>query len=135
MGMTPPVGPPAGRAEARIAGLALAGILVHLFVRYAAGATGTPYGLPTYDWPLVAVLALGGLPLVFGLGRKLVLGQFGSDLLAGISIVTSVVLGEYLAGSLVVLMLSGGAALEAFAVRRASSALAALARQMPSLAH
>jgi cation transport ATPase len=61
--------------------------------------------------------------------------EFGSDLLAGISIVTSVLLGEYLAGSLVVLMLSGGEALEAYAVRSASSILEALARRMPSRAH
>ena len=47
----------------------------------------------------------------------------------------SVLLGEYLAGSLVVLMLSGGEALEAYAVRSASSVLEALARRMPSLAH
>ncbi len=65
----------------------------------------------------------------------MVRGQFGSDLLAGISIITSVILGEYLAGTLVVLMLSGGEALEAYAVRRASSALDALARRMPSVAH
>jgi heavy metal translocating P-type ATPase len=51
------------------------------------------------------------------------------------SILTAIVLGEYLAGVLVVLMLSGGAALESFAVRRASSVLDALARRMPSRAH
>jgi heavy metal translocating P-type ATPase len=61
--------------------------------------------------------------------------EFGSDLLAGISIVTSVILGEYLAGTLVVLMLSGGEALEAYAVRSASSVLQALAKRMPSVAH
>ncbi|MCA9753829.1 MAG: heavy metal translocating P-type ATPase, partial [Gemmatimonadetes bacterium] len=60
---------------------------------------------------------------------------FGSDLLAGISIVTSVILGEYLAGTLVVLMLSGGQALENYAVRSASSVLEALARRMPTVAH
>ena len=62
-------------------------------------------------------------PLVFGLAGKLLRRQFGSDLLAGISIVTAVILGEYLAGTLVVLMLSGGEALEAYAVRSASSVL------------
>ena len=45
------------------------------------------------------------------------------------------VLGEYQAGTLVVLMLSGGEALEAYAVRSASSALEALARRMPTKAH
>jgi heavy metal translocating P-type ATPase len=128
-------GPTTGRTEARIAALALAGILAHLVLRYAMGATGVVYHLPPFDWPLVGVLALGGVPLVLDLGWNLVRGQFGSDLLAGVSIVTSALLGEYLAGSLVVLMLSGGAALEAYAVRRASSALAALARRMPSAAH
>jgi heavy metal translocating P-type ATPase len=55
--------------------------------------------------------------------------------LAGISIVASVLLHEYLAGALVVLMLSGGETLESFAVRSASSVLAALAKRMPTIAH
>ena len=55
----------------------------------------------------MATLILGGLPLVLELLWKLVDFQFGSDFLAGISIVTSLLLHEYLAGSLVVLMLSG----------------------------
>src|SRR5262249_32548311 len=80
-------------------------------------------------------LAVGGGRLVVELTMRLFQRQFGSDLLAGISIVTAVLLGEYLAGTLVVLMLSGGAALESFAVRRASSVLDALARRMPSVAH
>ncbi|MCE2725179.1 MAG: heavy metal translocating P-type ATPase [Planctomycetaceae bacterium] len=87
------------------------------------------------ELPLVAALAVGGLPLVWGLARKLFAGTFGSDLLAGISIVTSILLGEYLAGVLVVLMLSGGAALESRAVSRAGDVLNALARRMPTLAH
>src|SRR5581483_9045904 len=54
---------------------------------------------------------------------------------AGISIATAAALGEYLAGAFVVLMLSGGEALEQFAVGRASSVLDALARRMPAVAH
>jgi len=87
------------------------------------------------DLPLLAMLVVGGVPLVLGLARRLLTGQFGSDLLAGISIVTSVIVGEYLAGVLVVLMLSGGAALEARAVARAGDVLHALARRMPAAAH
>jgi heavy metal translocating P-type ATPase len=87
------------------------------------------------DFVLWVALAIGGTPLVLELALKLVRGQFGSDLLAGISIVTSVVLGEYLAGTLVVLMLSGGEALESYAVRSASSVLNALVKRMPSVAH
>ena len=66
---------------------------------------------------------------------KLCQGDFGADLLAGLSIVTSLLLHEYLAGSLVVLMLSSGVALESYAVRKASSVLDALAKRMPSIAH
>ncbi|NJL29561.1 MAG: HAD-IC family P-type ATPase, partial [Thermoanaerobaculia bacterium] len=115
------------RREAAIAILAIAGIALHLLLRFGFQAPAR--------WPLVAVLVLGGGPLVFELALKLFRREFGSDLLAGISIVTSVVLDEYLAGSLVVLMLSGGEALEGYAVRSASSVLEALARRMPSSAH
>jgi heavy metal translocating P-type ATPase len=87
------------------------------------------------ELPLVVMLLLGGVPLVWDLATKLLSGTFGSDLLAGISIVTSVLLGEYLAGVLVVLMLSGGEALESRAVSRAGDVLNALARRMPTVAH
>jgi heavy metal translocating P-type ATPase len=91
-------------------------------------------GVPR-EWILWVALLLGGLPLVTELLNKLVRLEFGSDLLAGISIVTAVLLNEPLAGALVVLMLSGGEALESYAVRRASSVLDTLARRMPSVAH
>ena len=113
-----------------IAALCLAAILSHLALRFvfhaAAGAQLAP---------LLVVLALGSPPLLYDLLRKLLRREFGSDLLGGISIVTSVVLGEYLAGSIIVLMLSGGEALERYALRNASSVLAALASRMPSVAH
>jgi len=92
-------------------------------------------GLTWADVPLVLLLVVGGVPLVWELLTKLFAGTFGSDLLAGISIVTSILLGEYLAGVLVVLMLSGGEALESRAVSRAGDVLAALARRMPTIAH
>jgi cation transport ATPase len=135
-----PTGAPSGNApgyrvwwerrHTAIAIITLVCIAAYLLLRY---------GL---DWPedssrpiLWVALAIGGTPLVVELTIRLFQRQFGSDLLAGISIVTAVLLGEYLAGTLVVLMLSGGEALESFAVRRASSVLDALARRMPSIAH
>ena len=121
--------------DAVIAALAIAAIAVHLLLRYALRIPGDVVGLPLHQFPLILALVLGGVPLVLGLARNVLRRQFSSDLLAGISIVTSVILGEYLAGTLVVLMLSGGGALEAYAVRSASSVLEALARRMPSVAH
>jgi len=113
-----------------IAAAAVVGIALHLVFRYALHADAH-----VHQAPLWAVLALGGTPLVFQLTVKLIKYEFGSDLLAGISIVTAVLLGEYLAGALVVLMLSGGEALEGYAVVRASSVLHALAQRMPAVAH
>jgi len=141
--MTNPVGPGAERRGASvalvalwrrrnpvIAAFALAAIVVHVFLRFALHI-----GPAVYQIPLFAALAFGGIPLVLELLQKLLRREFGSDLLAGISIVASVVLGEYLAGAIVVLMLSGGEALENYALRSASSVLRALAKRMPSVAH
>ncbi|MBK7406019.1 MAG: heavy metal translocating P-type ATPase [Phycisphaerales bacterium] len=119
-----------GRRMVVIAGVALAGIAVHLVFRY-----GVHSDVRAYQIPLWVVLGFGGVPLLYGLLRKVMKLEFGSDLLAGISIVTAAILGEYLAGALVVLMLSGGEALESYAVRSASSVLRALANRMPSIAH
>ena len=118
-----------------IAGSAIVGIMISLLLRWAVADVPIAGGLLLSDLPLLLCIILGGSPLILGLLQKVVHGQFGADLLAGISIVTSLMLGEYLAGTLVVLMMSGGEALEAFAIRRASSALDALARRMPSQAH
>jgi len=121
--------------EAWIAGAAIVAMAAHVGLRF-----GLPAELRTGPWaardlPLVAALVGGGVPLVWTLLRQAWHREFGSDLLAGISIVTALLLDEYLAGTLVVLMLSGGQTLEAYAVRRASSVLEALARRMPSTAH
>jgi len=112
-----------------IAAGAIAGIALHIALRFTASGSSASL------IPLYAVLLFGGVPLTYDLVRKALRRQFGSDLLAGISIVTSAVLGEYLAGSIVVLMLAGGEALESYALRTASSVLEALARRMPSIGH
>ena len=113
-----------------IAILSLVGITAYLIMHFGLKLPGH-----TAHWPLWVTLGLGGTPLVWELLKKVAKRQFGSDLLAGISIVASIFLGEYLAGTLVVLMLSGGEALESFAIQRASSVLAALAKRMPNKAH
>jgi len=91
--------------------------------------------LPAWaKWPLLVVIALGALPLIVEILLKLLRKDVGADILAGISIVAAFILGEYLACVLVMLMLAGGQALEAFALGRASSVLQELAGRMPNLA-
>lgn len=121
--------------SALIAAVAIFAIGLHLVLRFVFGTTATLLGLPAVDLPLIFGLIVGGTPLVIELLDRLWHRQFGSDLLAGLSIVTALILGEYLAGVLVVLMLSGGEALEAYAVRSASGVLEALAKRLPQVAH
>ncbi|HEY6389106.1 MAG TPA: heavy metal translocating P-type ATPase [Candidatus Acidoferrum sp.] len=113
-----------------IAFLAVVAILMHLVLRYVSDVPRI-----VSQSPLIVALLAGGGPLIVRLVRKLFQREFGSDHLAGISIITAVILGEYLVGVIVILMLSGGTALEQFASRRASSVLDALARRVPEVAH
>jgi heavy metal translocating P-type ATPase len=119
-----------GGIQGSIAILALVGIVLSLLFQFAI-----PSLYSYHLYPLYVVLAIGGGLLVLELARKFIHFEFGSDLLAGISIITSVILGEYLAGSLVVLMLSGGETLENYAIRTASRVLEALAKRAPTIAH
>jgi heavy metal translocating P-type ATPase len=118
------------RRDSVIAILAIIGIATHLALRYFFTASIFSRNIPLY-----LTLLLGGVPLVFRLIQKILVLEFGSDLLAGLSIVVSALMGQYLVGSIVILMLSGGTALEEFATRRASSVLEALSRRMPNSAH
>jgi heavy metal translocating P-type ATPase len=115
--------------DAPIALFTCAAILAYLLLRYV-WRVGPMDALPLY----LALLA-GGIPLLIGLAQQLFKLEFGADWLAGVSIVTATLLHEYLVACIVVLMLSGGSALEQYATRRASSALRALARRMPTTAH
>ena len=116
--------------ETLIAGFTLVAIALHVVLKYA-------FHLPHLqsNLPLFAALLIGGVPMVWELLKKSWKREFGSDLLAGISIITAILLREYLVAAIVVLMLSGGEALEHFATARASSVLDALARRMPNVAH
>jgi len=125
-----PVKPKTLGMQGYIAILSIVCIAVYLILYYAIPALR-----PVALYPLYVALAVGGGPLVFDLLRKAISLEFGSDLLAGISIVTAVILGQYLAGTLVVLMLSGGEALENYAIRTASKVLEALAKRAPTIAH
>jgi cation transport ATPase len=79
-----------------IAALLLIAIAAHLILRFAFH-----FGSELYNIPQLVALIIGGLPMLYDLFLKLLKGEFGSDLLGGISIITSVILGEYLAGTII----------------------------------
>lgn len=87
------------------------------------------------DIPLLMVIIIGGIPLLIQISRKLFKGSVGADFLGAIELVAAALLDQYLAAILIIIMLSGGQALEAYAMRKASSVLRALSDRMPSKAH
>lgn len=87
------------------------------------------------NWALLVVVLLGGIPLLWETVQQFLHKEFSIDVIAILAITGSLLLGQYLAGALVVLMLSGGEALEAYALQRARSSLSALAERAPRTAH
>ena len=87
------------------------------------------------DFPLIIVIIFGSIPLLWEILKKLLKFNFGADILAAIALITAAFVCEYLAAVLIILMLAGGQALEEYAMRKASSVLAALAQRMPTIAH
>lgn len=85
--------------------------------------------------PLLIAIVIGGIPSILQILLKFIKGDLGADALAAIALITAVILNQYLAGVIIILMLSTGQALEAFAMRKASSVLLALAERMPTLVH
>jgi cation transport ATPase len=108
--------------------LAVLGLLAYATLFY----TGHP---EAGRWVLMSVLIAGTLPLLWKMARDILRGHFGVDLIAMVAIVVAFVLGEYLAGAVIVLMLSGGEALEEYALNRSSRELTKLLSRAPSVAH
>ncbi|MGO4783335.1 heavy metal translocating P-type ATPase [Cryobacterium sp. W22_MBD10_FK3] len=70
-----------------------------------------------------------------GMVKRMRQGTVGVDLLAIMAIVATILVGEYVATLLIVLMLSGGAALEEYAAGRAQRELKTLLERVPQIAH
>ncbi len=112
-----------------LAGLALFIIVLGAFERFI-------YRLPV---PAEAIWLLGvvaaGFPVVWRSLVAVTQGRFATDFVASLAIVTAAILGEPLAGLVIVLMQTGGESLERFAERRASNALRELEAAAPRIAH
>lgn len=79
-------------------------------------------------------LVLTGAPVVWKTVRGMLRGDFAADIVATLAIVGAALLGEPLAGLVVVIMQTGGEALDAWAVAHASNAVAALEADAPRTA-
>ncbi|MBH0023355.1 heavy metal translocating P-type ATPase [Salinibacterium sp. SWN248] len=102
--------------------------VVGLALNWTPASAVVPWLLSLYA---LAVAVREGVSMV----RKLLQHQFGLDVLAVTAIVATVVVGEYWASIVIVLMLTGGEALEDFAAGRAKRELNALLSRVPQTAH
>lgn len=82
-----------------------------------------------------AGLYLLGIPLLLRTVMGILRRRFAADLVAGLAILTAMILNQPLAGLVIVLMQTGGEGLEYFAERRASAAVRALEAEAPRIAH
>ncbi len=80
-------------------------------------------------------LALTGLPVVWRTARGALAGRFAADLVAMLAIITALLIDQPLPGLVVVLMQTGGEALERYAAGRASDAVRELEAAAPRVAH
>jgi heavy metal translocating P-type ATPase len=83
----------------------------------------------------MAGLLLTGTPVIVHTGRGMLRGQFAADIVATLAIITAYVVADPLPGLIVVLMQTGGEALERLAEGRASAAVRELEAQAPRVAH
>jgi heavy metal translocating P-type ATPase len=101
-----------------------------------AGGALQLLGAPTAgDAVWAATVAVMLVPLTVSIVRTLAAGRVGVDAIALIAMAGALAVGQYLAGAVIALMLSGGNALEAMASRRARRELTALLERMPTVAH
>ncbi len=94
---------------------------------------GTDPGTSPLVWSVG--LALTGAPVVWRTFRGMAAGRFAADLVAMLAIITALILRQPLAGLIVVLMQTGGEALERYAEGRASEAVRELEEAAPRTAH
>lgn len=110
-------------------------VAVTIGIGLVAGALVAAGLEPAARWVIslyaLTIAAVEAVRMIRGLISK----QFGLDILAVTAIVSTIVVGEYWASLLIVLMLTGGEALEVAAAGRAQRELRSLLDRVPQLAH
>jgi len=81
------------------------------------------------------ILIIGSLPFAIDMIIDVFKGKFGVDIIAISAIVVAILLKDYLPGIVILFMLSGGSALEEYAMQRARKELTTLISNAPTVAH
>lgn len=113
--------------EYRLFSLTIATVIIGLILQFTNHHTAV-------QWLLSVVSLIATLPLIWDMWQDVRSGRYGIDILAITAIVSAVILGEYWAAIVVVVMLTGGESLEDYAHNRAKSELNALLKHAPQTA-
>lgn len=113
--------------EYRLFSLAVVAIVIGLALQLSGQQTAS-------HWVLGVISIMEVLPLGWDMFQDIRSGRYGIDILAATAIIASVALGQYWAGIVIVLMLTGGEALEDFAHHRAQTELDELLKHAPQKA-
>lgn len=110
-------------------GLIIAIAVVALILQYV-------FHYPLLSQALVTIVgALIALTMFVGMIKTLRSGKYGVDLLAILAVVATLAVSEYWAAMVILVMLTGGDALEDYAAKKANTELKALLDNSPHLAH
>ena len=125
----PPSELPRNQGHLSVPIFAIAMIVIGAFEQYIIGQ-------PYYAKVLWEIGLIGaGFPVVWRTAQGALHGKFAADVVASLSIITAAIIGQPFAGLVIVLMQTGGEALEKFAERRASAAVSELEKNAPRIAH
>ena len=105
------------------------------FIFAGAGASFSPDGSRWRFRIWMAGLVITSAPMLWGTLRGMVRGRFAADIIAALAVITAVVLRQPIVGLVIVLMQTGGEALERLAEGKASDALRALEDAAPKIVH
>ena len=86
-------------------------------------------------WIWLVTLIIGGIPIILDTVRNMIHRHFAADIIAMLAIITAILSNEALPGVVIVIMQSGGKALEDHAFRKASTSLNALLARSPQTAN
>jgi cation transport ATPase len=89
----------------------------------------------TGHWIWFITLVIGGVPIVLETIKEILHGRFASDIVAMLAIITAILTNEAFPGVIIVIMQSGGNALEDYAFRKATTSLDELMTRSPKIAH
>jgi heavy metal translocating P-type ATPase len=100
-----------------------------------AGCVAMTAGMAAASPVFGLVLMLGMSPYLVRMMRDFLRGHVGVDIIALLAIVSALLLKQFVAGSVILFMLSSGEALEEYALARARLQLTKLLSRAPSTAH